>query len=67
MAVPKRKVTPSRRGNRRAHDAISTANTQECPNCGELKLPHHACKSCGFYDGKQSIKQNVSKAEDTSA
>ena len=26
-----------------------------CPNCGEMKLSHNICPSCGFYDGKQVI------------
>ena len=25
----------------------------ECPNCGESKLRHHACPSCGYYRGRQ--------------
>ena len=23
-----------------------------CPNCGEVKLAHCVCGSCGYYDGK---------------
>ena len=60
MAVPKRKTTPSRRGMRRSHHALKTANFIECSNCGELKLSHHICKSCGFYNKKEV----VSKTED---
>eukprot|EP01035_Chromulina_nebulosa_P008313 gene8312-11269_t len=41
MAVPKRKTTPSKRGMRRAHDSLTVAAFQECPNCGELKRPHN--------------------------
>jgi len=53
MAVPKRKTTPSRRGMRRAHDALGTQAHNECPNCGELKRPHHVCAACGYYDGRE--------------
>ena len=62
MAVPKRKTTPSRRGMRRAHDALKFVQTTECKNCGEQKLPHHLCKSCGQYRGRQMIQiaQNIS-------
>ena len=49
MAVPKRKTSPSRRNMRRSHHALSPVISQECPNCGELKLPHNLCPSCGFY------------------
>jgi large subunit ribosomal protein L32 len=30
-------------------------NPNECPNCGELKRPHHICASCGFYGDKEVI------------
>jgi large subunit ribosomal protein L32 len=53
MAVPKKKTTPSRRNMRRSHDAIASRNSAECPNCGELKRPHHVCTSCGYYNGKE--------------
>jgi large subunit ribosomal protein L32 len=53
MAVPKRKTTPSRRNMRRSHHALKAVGHQECPNCGELKRPHHVCGSCGYYDGRQ--------------
>jgi len=55
MAVPKRKTSPSKRGMRRSHDAISHLNFQECPNCGELKLPHNLCRSCGHYNGREVL------------
>jgi large subunit ribosomal protein L32 len=40
---------------RRAHDALVAANPNECPNCGELKRPHHVCASCGHYDSKEVV------------
>jgi large subunit ribosomal protein L32 len=40
---------------RRSHDAISYGNHAECPNCGELKRPHHVCLSCGYYDAKEVV------------
>lgn len=55
MAVQQNKKSKSRRGMRRAHDALSTVNVVECPECGELKRPHHVCGSCGFYDGKEVV------------
>jgi len=55
MAVPKRKVSPSRRNMRRSHHALKPTQHQECPNCGELKLPHHLCQACGFYDGREVV------------
>ncbi len=57
MAVPKSKITRSRRGQRRSHDALSAANPNECPSCGELKRPHHVCPSCGVYAEREVIAQ----------
>ncbi len=56
MAVPKRKTTPSRRNMRRSHHALTATQYQECSNCGELKLPHHVCPSCGHYKGREILK-----------
>jgi large subunit ribosomal protein L32 len=53
MAVPKKKVSKSRRDMRRSHHALTASSHQECPNCGENKRPHHICGSCGFYDGRE--------------
>ncbi len=55
MAVPKRKTTPSRRGMRRSHEALSRESYAECGNCGELKRPHHICSHCGHYDGREVV------------
>jgi large subunit ribosomal protein L32 len=56
MAVPKRKVTRSRRNMRRGHDTLATSAFAECPNCGELKRPHHVCDHCGHYDGREVVE-----------
>ena len=55
MAVQQNKVSKSRRNNRRAHNALMAENPNECPNCGELKRPHHICASCGFYGDKEVV------------
>ncbi|MBI1180547.1 MAG: 50S ribosomal protein L32 [Alphaproteobacteria bacterium] len=56
MAVPKRKTTPSRRNMRRSHHALARPQSVECPNCGEVKLPHHVCQACGQYDGREVVE-----------
>ncbi|MBC6405388.1 MAG: 50S ribosomal protein L32 [Rhodospirillales bacterium] len=55
MAVPKKKTSKSRRNMRRAHDQLSDSAYVECPNCGELKRPHHVCAACGYYDGREVV------------
>lgn len=52
MAVPKRKTSKSRRDMRRAHNKLEGPNLTTCPECGEAVEPHHACKSCGAYKGR---------------
>lgn len=55
MAVPKKRTTSSRRDMRRSHHALTPVASNECPNCGELKLPHHVCGACGYYDGREVV------------
>ncbi len=56
MAVPKRRHSTTRRDKRRAHDAITLPNPVLCPQCGEPKMPHRVCPSCGTYKGRQAVK-----------
>ena len=60
MAVPKRKTTPSRRGMRRAHDALRRVNVVEDQTTGELKRPHHVSAD-GYYNGRQVTKGKVNR------
>lgn len=53
MAVPKRKTSPSRRNMRRSHHALKGTSVNECPNCGEMHLPHSMCTKCGHYKGRE--------------
>ncbi|MES2907157.1 MAG: 50S ribosomal protein L32 [Pseudomonadota bacterium] len=56
MAVPKRKTSPSRRGMRRSHDALSAPTYIEDKESGELRRPHHIDLSSGKYKGRQVIE-----------
>lgn len=60
MAVPRKKVSRSKRDMRRAHDRLAAVNLVECSNCGEPKLPHHVCEACGHYNGREVIAENTS-------
>ena len=63
MAVPKRKVSHSRKMKRRSSVWKLTAPTlAKCPSCGEYFRPHTVCAACGQYNGKQVlVKEAVSK------
>jgi large subunit ribosomal protein L32 len=52
MAVPKKRMSKSQSGQRRAHDAIrKLPATTLCESCGAVKLMHHVCLECGTYRG----------------
>jgi large subunit ribosomal protein L32 len=54
MAVQKSRVTPSRRGQRRSHDALTAKQLATDPTSGEVHLRHHITKD-GYYRGRQVI------------
>lgn len=56
MAVPKRKTSPSRRGMRRAHDALKKNTYIEDSETGEPRRPHHVDPKTGRYRDKQILK-----------
>jgi len=60
MAVPKSKISKSRRGMRRSHNALEAVTVVEDKTTGELKRPHHVSPD-GFYKGRQVIKSKVNK------
>ncbi len=55
MAVPKRKISKERKRKRRSHHALGAPNVVECPECKEPRLPHRACPSCGYYNGRKVV------------
>ena len=58
MAVPKRKMSKARRDSRRANWKLAAPGLVECPQCHELKRPHHVCPECCYYDGKEVVKED---------
>ncbi len=61
MAVPKRRTSHARQGNRRAHDHKKPIQIQYCANCGEPALPHRVCANCGQYAGRQIVEVEKEK------
>jgi large subunit ribosomal protein L32 len=55
MAVPKRKVSRMKRGNRRAADALKSPTYVEDKESGELRRPHHIDLKSGKYRGRQIL------------
>ncbi len=56
MAVPKSKITGSRRGMRRSHDKLKGATYIEDKDSGELRRPHHIDLKTGRYNGRQVLE-----------
>lgn len=58
MANPKRKNSKARTRKRRTtyYNSLKQPQMLTCPNCGTVKLMHHACPACGFYRGRQVIE-----------
>ena len=54
MAVQKSKVTRSRRGQRRSHDALEVATLSVDATTGETHRRHHVTAD-GFYKGKKVL------------
>ena len=55
MAVPKSKITGSRRGMRRSHDRLKGETYIEDKDSGELRRPHHIDLKTGKYRGRQVL------------
>ena len=56
MAVPKSKISKSRRGMRRSHDRLEMNTYIEDAQSGELRRPHHIDLKTGMYRGRQVLE-----------
>ena len=56
MAVPKSKITGSRRGMRRSHDRLSASQYIEDKKSGNLRRNHHIDLKSGTYNGRQVLE-----------
>mgnify|MGYP006331318749 CR=1 FL=1 len=63
MAVQKSRVTPSRRGQRRSHDALTAKQLATDPTSGEVHLRHHITKD-RYYRGRQVIAPKLKIADE---
>ncbi len=58
MAVPKRKTSRAKHRSRNAQwkGSLKAPQLEECPQCHEMKKPHHVCPSCGNYNGREVVE-----------
>lgn len=55
MAVQKSRVTPSKRGMRRAHDSLTSTTVSVDKTSGESHRRHHISRG-GYYRGRKVIE-----------
>jgi large subunit ribosomal protein L32 len=57
MAVPNRKISRARKGNRAANKGLKRPSLSYCPRCDAAKPPHRICPNCGQYAGRDAVRQ----------
>jgi large subunit ribosomal protein L32 len=55
MAVPKGKISKQRKRKRRGAMKAEMPTVNRCPKCGDPRIPHRVCPSCGTYKGVQVV------------
>ena len=53
--VPRSKMSPMKRGQRRSHDALTAPAYVEDKESGERRRPHHIDMKSGKYRGRQIL------------
>ena len=51
MAVPKKRISKTRRDKRRTHHRAGSNKLAPCPHCKQLKVAHRLCPHCRHYAG----------------
>lgn len=64
MAVQKNRKTPSKRGMRRSHDAISGPTLSQDPTTGTVHRRHNVAAD-GYYKGRQVVAQPSADEDDS--
>lgn len=63
MGLPSKRRTTRSKKERASHFALKVKAITACAQCGAAAMPHRACASCGYYKGKQVVKQIEKRAE----
>ena len=56
MAVPKRRISSTRRDKRRSHLDAGARQASLCSHCKQPKVPHRLCPHCGYYAGVEIVE-----------
>lgn len=58
MAVPRNRLSNSRKNTKRSHHAKKPKNLHTCVKCRLPILPHTMCQACGSY-GERAVIESV--------
>jgi large subunit ribosomal protein L32 len=56
MAVPRKKTSRMKKGQRRSHQALKNPAYVEDQESGEHRRPHHLDRSTGMYRGRKIME-----------
>lgn len=65
MSVPKQHHTKGRRDRRRIRFKIETKTLVECSHCKKMIKAHEICSYCGYYKGKEEVKNGQENKKET--
>jgi len=56
MAVPKKRISKTRRDIRRSHHHVKKSQLTLCSHCKQPKQAHRVCPHCGYYAGVEIVE-----------
>ncbi|MFC1742543.1 50S ribosomal protein L32 [Candidatus Riflebacteria bacterium] len=54
-ALPKNKISRTRKRKRRTHYKLKAPTLSICGQCGSWKRSHHVCPNCGYYGKNRKV------------
>ena len=57
-ALPKKKRTRARIGNRSPSYRMNAPRLNACPQCHSARRPHRVCTVCGYYNGREVVAKD---------
>jgi len=61
MSVPGKRLSSSKGRRRRSQQHKKITSLAVCGQCGRAVMRHRVCSGCGYYDGQEVVKIDLSK------